>query len=35
VYFHERWFLYYGCADSLVAVVTAPKGALAGVEGSR
>jgi len=35
VYFHDRWFLYYGCADSLVAVVTAPKGALAGVEGSR
>lgn len=25
VYFHERWFLYYGCADSLVGVVTAPK----------
>jgi len=24
VYFHTRWFLYYGCADSLVAVVTAP-----------
>jgi predicted GH43/DUF377 family glycosyl hydrolase len=24
VYFHARWFLYYGCADSLVAVVTAP-----------
>jgi beta-1,2-mannosidase len=24
VYFHDRWFLYYGCADSLVAVVTAP-----------
>ncbi|MFZ0394564.1 MAG: glycoside hydrolase family 130 protein [Terracidiphilus sp.] len=24
VYFHGRWFLYYGCADSLVAVVTAP-----------
>jgi beta-1,2-mannosidase len=24
VYFHNRWFLYYGCADSLVAVVTAP-----------
>ena len=23
VYFHERWFLYYGCADSLVAVATA------------
>jgi predicted GH43/DUF377 family glycosyl hydrolase len=25
VYFHGRWFLYYGCADSLVAVVTAAK----------
>jgi len=25
VYFHDRWFLYYGCADSLVGVVTAPK----------
>ena len=24
VYFHKQWFLYYGCADSLVAVVTAP-----------
>lgn len=24
VLFHGRWFLYYGCADSLVAVVTAP-----------
>ncbi len=24
VYFHDKWFLYYGCADSLVAVVTAP-----------
>jgi beta-1,2-mannosidase len=24
VYFHNQWFLYYGCADSLVAVVTAP-----------
>jgi len=23
VYFHGRWFLYYGCADSVVAVVTA------------
>jgi len=23
VYFHEHWLLYYGCADSLVAVVTA------------
>ncbi|HLY43319.1 MAG TPA: GDSL-type esterase/lipase family protein [Terracidiphilus sp.] len=25
VFFHDQWFLYYGCADSLVAVVTAPK----------
>jgi predicted GH43/DUF377 family glycosyl hydrolase/lysophospholipase L1-like esterase len=24
VYFHNQWFLYYGCADSLVSVVTAP-----------
>ena len=24
VRFHERWFLYYGCADSFVAVATAP-----------
>jgi len=24
VFFHKRWFLYYGCADSLVAVATAP-----------
>lgn len=23
VWFHKRWFLYYGCADSLVAVATA------------
>lgn len=23
VYFHRQWFLYYGCADSLVAVATA------------
>lgn len=25
VYFRNQWFLYYGCADSLVAVVTAPR----------
>jgi inosine-uridine nucleoside N-ribohydrolase len=30
VYFHGGWFLYYGCADSLVGVVTAPKAAFAG-----
>jgi len=24
VYFHEQWFLYYGCADSLVSVAMAP-----------
>jgi len=24
VFFHGQWFLYYGCADSLVGVVTAP-----------
>jgi predicted GH43/DUF377 family glycosyl hydrolase len=29
VYFHDRWFLYYGCADSLVAVVTASESAAA------
>jgi beta-1,2-mannosidase len=23
VYFHDQWFLYYGCADSLVAVAAA------------
>jgi beta-1,2-mannosidase len=25
VYFHDQWFLYYGCADSLVAVAIAPE----------
>ena len=25
VYFHDKWYLYYGCADSMVGVVTAPK----------
>ena len=25
VFFHKKWFLYYGCADSLVAVATAPE----------
>jgi len=24
VHFHKKWFLYYGCADSTVGVVTAP-----------
>jgi beta-1,2-mannosidase len=24
VYFKDKWFLYYGCADSFVAVATAP-----------
>ena len=33
VYFHNQWFLYYGCADSLVSVVTAPKAPYAGVQG--
>jgi predicted GH43/DUF377 family glycosyl hydrolase/lysophospholipase L1-like esterase len=28
VFFHKQWFLYYGCADSLVAVATAPKEAM-------
>ena len=23
VFFHQQWFLYFGCADSLVAVATA------------
>lgn len=27
VYFHHRWLLYYGCADSLVAVAIAPENA--------
>ena len=27
VYFHGKWFLYYGCADSLVAVATAAQSA--------
>ena len=26
VWFHNQWFLYYGCADSLVAVAMAPGG---------
>ena len=25
VFFHGQWLIYYGCADSLVAVATAPK----------
>ena len=29
VWFHNQWFLYYGCADSLVAVATAPAGSSA------
>jgi lysophospholipase L1-like esterase len=28
VFFHGKWFLYYGCADSLVAVATAPADAM-------
>jgi predicted GH43/DUF377 family glycosyl hydrolase/lysophospholipase L1-like esterase len=28
VHFHNKWFLYYGCADSLVAVATAPEEAM-------
>jgi beta-1,2-mannosidase len=31
VCFHGKWFLYYGCADSLVAVATAPAPAPPGV----
>jgi lysophospholipase L1-like esterase len=30
VFFHGKWFLYYGCADSLVAVATAPAEAMSG-----
>lgn len=29
VWFHKKWFLYYGCADSLVAVATAPEALMA------
>jgi predicted GH43/DUF377 family glycosyl hydrolase len=25
VYFHKQWFLYYGCADKMVAVAIAPQ----------
>jgi predicted GH43/DUF377 family glycosyl hydrolase len=32
VYFHHQWFLYYGCADSLVAVATAPATAALGLQ---
>ncbi len=32
VYFHGQWFLYYGCADSLVGVVTAPGAAMQGAD---
>ena len=35
VYFHDRWFLYYGCADSLVGVATAPKTPFAGIQGTK
>jgi len=34
VYFHGKWFLYYGCADSLVGVVTAPNAAVLRVCGA-
>ncbi len=30
VFFHGKWFLYYGCADSLVAVATAPSQPMSG-----
>jgi len=33
VYFHDQWLLYYGCADSLVGVVSAPKTPFGGVPG--
>jgi predicted GH43/DUF377 family glycosyl hydrolase len=26
VYFKGQWFLYYGCADSLVGVALGPRG---------
>jgi beta-1,2-mannosidase len=32
VYFHNQWFLYYGCADSLVAVATAPATSTTGLQ---
>ena len=35
VLLHRRWFLYYGCADSLVAVVTAPSADAEAASGSR
>jgi beta-1,2-mannosidase len=31
VFFRGQWFLYYGCADSFVAVATAPGGAVVNV----
>jgi predicted GH43/DUF377 family glycosyl hydrolase len=34
VYFQNQWFLYYGCADSLVGVVTAPKSPFTGEQSS-
>jgi len=30
VFFHDKWFLYYGCADSLVALAMAPAEAMSG-----
>ncbi len=30
VYFHGKWLLYYGCADSLVAVASAPAAPVGG-----
>ena len=32
VYFRNQWFLYYGCADSLVAVATAPATPVTGLQ---
>ncbi len=32
VYFRNQWFLYYGCADSLVAVATAPAATVTGLQ---
>jgi predicted GH43/DUF377 family glycosyl hydrolase len=33
VYFDERWFLYYGCADSLVGVVTTRRPVISDMRG--
>jgi predicted GH43/DUF377 family glycosyl hydrolase len=35
VFFKGQWFLYYGCADSFVAVATAPAGAIGNEQSPR